>query len=140
MNQTPDWDGLVAAATDVRAHAYAPYSRYVVGAAVLDATGRTFLGVNAENASYGATVCAERAAIVAMVTAGGRKWHALVVVTPDGAAPCGLCRQVLVEFAEADARVLCVAVDETRRTQYDFSTLVPDWFQSDAVTPENVPL
>ena len=104
------WDELLRSAKAVRARAYAPYSRYHVGAALLT-KGGVFAGCNVENATYGATICAERAAITAMVAAGQRAPMACAVVTsgPEPGAPCGICRQVLAEFAE-DLPVLLVAV------------------------------
>lgn len=98
---------LIAAARDARKHAYAPYSRYGVGAAILTRDGRTFTGCNVENASYGLTVCAERNAAFQAVAAGSRAFATVVVATRDGATPCGACLQVLREFAE-DLDVLLV--------------------------------
>jgi len=91
---------LLDQARRAREHAYAPYSRFTVGAAVLTATGRIFSGCNIENASLGATICAERVAIFRAVAAGHRDLTALAVIadTPEPVAPCGLCRQVLAEF------------------------------------------
>ena len=91
---------LIDRASRAREHAYAPYSNFTVGAAVLTASGEIFTGANIENASFGATVCAERVAIFAAVAAGCRDLTALAVIadTPEPVAPCGLCRQVLVEF------------------------------------------
>lgn len=96
-----DDEALVELAKKARAHAYAPYSGFAVGAAVLAADGRVFVGCNIENASYGLTNCAERTAIFSAVAAGARELRALVVVA-DGAlpcSPCGACRQVIAEFA-----------------------------------------
>lgn len=92
-----------------RERAYAPYSRFLVGAAVLSATGRVYTGQNVENASYGLGVCAERTAIFAMVAAGERKVAAIAIATdaPGPTAPCGACRQVIREFGP-DAVVLLV--------------------------------
>ena len=95
-------DSLVEAACQIRANAYAPYSHYAVGAAILTEDGRIFTGVNIENASYGGTICAERAALFTAVTEGVRRIEALAVCTSNGVAPCGLCRQVLTEFATPD--------------------------------------
>lgn len=93
-------DKLVEAAKSVRANAYAPFSNYHVGAAIATKGGRIFTGCNVENSTIGATVCAERNAIGQMVAAGEREPVAVAVVTgDDGAAPCGICRQVLAEFA-----------------------------------------
>ncbi len=91
---------LLDRARRARDHAYAPYSNFTVGAAVLTASGEIFTGANIENASFGATVCAERVAIFAAVAAGCCDLTALAVIadTPDPVAPCGLCRQVLAEF------------------------------------------
>lgn len=92
---------LLEQARRAREAAYAPYSRFTVGAAVLAATGEIFSGANIENASLGATICAERVAIFAAVAAGCRDLTALAVIadTPEPVAPCGLCRQVLAEFS-----------------------------------------
>lgn len=94
-------DDLVQRAKVVRERAHAPYSRYKVGAAIATKSGRIFEGCNVENASLGATICAERGAIMQMIAAGEREPIACAVVTGDaeGASPCGICRQVLAEFA-----------------------------------------
>lgn len=94
-------DDLVQRAKVVRERAHAPYSRYKVGAAIATKSGRVFEGCNVENASLGATICAERGAIMQMIAAGERDPIACAVVTGDaeGASPCGICRQVLAEFA-----------------------------------------
>lgn len=93
-------DQLVQAAKAVRESAYAPYSRYQVGAAIATRSGSIFVGCNVENASFGATICAERGAIMQMIAHGERDPIACAVVTGDaGASPCGICRQVLAEFA-----------------------------------------
>ena len=93
-------DKLIESASTVRDRAYAPYSRFLVGAALLAADGRIFSGCNVENASYGATICAERATVVQAVSAGCTDFTAICVVAgeSDQVAPCGMCRQVLNEF------------------------------------------
>lgn len=96
-----DPKSLLAAAIAVRRAAYAPYSGFTVGAALLARDGRVFLGVNVENASYGLSMCAERGALSAAVANGARAFDAIAVAGPDGGAtmPCGACRQALFEFA-----------------------------------------
>lgn len=93
-------DDLIEAAKAVRKNAHAPYSKFLVGAALETQTGARFVGCNVENASYGATICAERAAILAMVAAGERAPQRIAVYTEsdEPAMPCGMCCQVLVEF------------------------------------------
>lgn len=105
-------DKLVRRARAARRRAHAPYSRYPVGAAVLAASGRVYAAGNIENASYGLTVCAERVAVWTAVAAGEREIVAIAVSTPNGATPCGACRQVLVEFLPAQGeRDMLVIVD-----------------------------
>jgi len=89
---------LVEKARAARVHAYAPYSHYAVGAAIEAASGKMFTGANVENASYPIGLCAERVALFSAAAAGERKFLSLAVVTADGAAPCGACRQALAEF------------------------------------------
>ena len=112
-------DRLIKAARKAQQHAYAPYSKFHVGAAVLAEDGRVFLGCNVENSSFGLTVCAERNAVAAAVVAGGRPIAVAVVTDDDHVGPCGACRQVLAEFEPAmsiilaahdggDARTVCL--------------------------------
>ncbi len=103
---------LLERAVAVRARAYAPFSKFLVGCGLRDVAGNVYGGCNVENASFGATICAERSAILQMVAAGGRQIEELVVITTSAEAffPCGLCLQVIQEFGK-DAVV--VAVDGT---------------------------
>lgn len=104
-------DELVSRATEAREHAYAPYSHYKVGAAIATKSGRIFTGCNVENSSFGGSICAERTAVVQMVAAGEREIVACAVVTGDeGASPCGICRQVLAEFAGDEVPVVMVGL------------------------------
>lgn len=96
---------LIAAAQKAQRTAYAPYSKYNVGAALRTKAGKVYLGANVENAAYPTSICAERVAVFKAVTEGERDFDAIAVVTRDGGAPCGSCRQVLAEFA-LDAKVL----------------------------------
>ena len=125
----PD-DDLVEAARLVREHAYAPYSSFRVGAAIRADNGQVFTGCNVENASYGATICAERSAILAMVAAGQQRISAVAVFTDADtlAMPCGLCRQVISEF-QRDAQVIVANPRERRSLQ--FSALFPEPFVLD---------
>jgi cytidine deaminase len=104
-----DLDALAAAARAVRERAHAPYSRYRVGAALLDEHGRVHSGCNVENAAYPQSLCAEAVALGALVSAGARRVRAVVVAGDEGGAaivPCGGCRQKLSEFAAADTPVI----------------------------------
>ena len=121
---------LEAQAIAVQKHAYAPYSKFKVGAA-LKMSGSTFTGVNVESASYPLSVCAERNAIAAAVQAGARDLEAVAVVTDASppAAPCGGCRQVLSEFAAYPAAVTVVAVNNKgERRSWTLAELLPDGF------------
>lgn len=118
---------LIAAARAVRAQAYAPYSQFAVGAALLDEDGRVFSGANVENASYSLTICAERAAVVAAVSQGARRLQAIAIVSITGAPPCGACRQVLSEFADDDFEIFVADTEGTWRV-YRASELWPLMF------------
>lgn len=90
---------LVDAAIQARRWAYAPYSNYAVGAAVLTDSGRVYDGVNVENAAYPTGICAERVALFKAISEGERNFVAIAVATSNGGAPCGSCRQVMAEFS-----------------------------------------
>jgi len=90
---------LFESARDVAKRAYAPYSNFHVGAAILTKEGRIIGGCNVENSSFGVTICAERTAATRAVASGLREWIAIAIVSPTGVSPCGACRQFLAEFA-----------------------------------------
>ena len=101
---------LIAAAREARLRAYAPYSNFQVGAALLTGSGRIVTGCNVENASYGLTICAERVAVSAAVAAGECRFEGLAVATSNGSTPCGACRQVLAEFC-SDVPIVLIDTD-----------------------------
>lgn len=103
MGAAVDWVSLIARAWEARANAHAPYSGFLVGAALSDKTGRVFSGCNVENVSLGMTMCAERNAVGAAIAAGCRDFAALAIVaeSDEPIVPCGACRQVLAEFQPA---------------------------------------
>jgi cytidine deaminase len=123
-------DILVEAARMARARAYAPYSNYKVGAAIMTKSGRIFAGCNVENSTYGAAICAERNAIVQMVAAGEREPVACAVVTggPHAGSPCGICRQVLAEFARDMPITLVSDGKKGNRRSTTLAKLIPDHF------------
>ncbi len=123
-----DEAGLVAAAVAARGRAYAPYSGFSVGAALLARDGRVFTGCNVENASYGLTVCAERVALFKAVSEGAREFVALAVACGDApCSPCGACRQVLYEFAP-DLTVILAEGEGRRWEKTTLSHLLPRGF------------
>ena len=128
---------LLQAARAARAQAYAPYSNFQVGAAVLDERGRVHAGCNVENAAYPQGVCAEAAALSAMVLAGGRRATALLVVGegPSLVTPCGGCRQKLREFAAPDTPVL-VADGLGVQRSFTLDELLPHSFGPEHLKPE----
>ena len=107
---------LVQAAKNATRHAYIPYSHYPVGAALRATDGTVFSGCNVENASYPVTICAERVALVKAVSEGYRAFDLLAVVTSNAGAPCGMCRQMLYEFAPGLRVILATSEGEV---QYD---------------------
>jgi cytidine deaminase len=122
-------DKIMRSAAEVRLKAYAPYSNYQVGAALLTRTGEIFVGANVENAAYPVTMCAERAAVFSAVSAGYREFVAIAVATQNGGTPCGSCRQVLSEFG-LDIEVLLVDSDGNFLQQNTVRELLPGAFQS----------
>ena len=126
---TPHTDELVRAALEAMQRAYAPYSKFAVGAALRTRDGRVFTGANVENASYGLTVCAERCAVFAAVAAGETKdYDAIAIVIDDDKlpTPCGACRQVIAEFAP-DLRIVLATVGGLRKMT-TLTALLPEPF------------
>lgn len=117
---------LLTTACQSRPLAYAPYSNYLVGAAVLGDDGQIYSGVNVENASYGLTICAERAAVCKAVTAGVKRILAVAVCTQNGVSPCGACRQVLSEFGDDMPIYISDEMANSRTTT--LRALLPDSF------------
>ena len=131
---------LISSAIEARKKAYVPYSGYMVGAAVLTNELRIYTGCNIENASYTPTICAERTAISKAVSEGRRRFLAIAVVgSPNGdvitqyAYPCGVCRQVMREFADPEQFVVIVARSEEDYKLYRLKELLPESF-----VPENL--
>jgi cytidine deaminase len=117
---------LIDLASKARKKAYAPYSHYKVGAALLGKSGKIYTGCNVENASYGHTVCAERTAVLKAVSEGETEFKAIAVVTKNGGSPCGACRQVLSEFAPKLTIYIADKNGEYRTTT--MQKLLPDSF------------
>ena len=119
---------LIAHACSVRKQAHAPYSKFLVGAALLTETGQYIVGSNIENASYGLTICAERVAFGTAITAGHRRFQALAIATSGGHAPCGACRQVASEFCD-DLPILLIDADHPDRVvETSLAQLLPGRF------------
>jgi cytidine deaminase len=121
---------LAQRAAQARAWAYAPYSHYLVGAALLTASGKVYDGVNVENAAYPDTICAERTAAVKAVSEGDREFVAIAVASDNGGSPCGSCRQVLSEFG-LNAQVLMVDAEGQIRVRTTVAALLPLSFGPD---------
>jgi cytidine deaminase len=115
---------LLEAAQAVQKHAYAPYSHYHVGAALLTRDGKIYTGCNVENASYPAGICAERTAIVKAISEGEQDFIGVAVVTDTGGSPCGICRQVLSEFSK-EMKVFIYKSDGTLIEATDMNALLP---------------
>ena len=129
MNMSPQQ--LVDRALQARERAYAPYSHYRVGAALLTADGQIVVGCNVENAAYPATICAERVALTSAVAQGMRDFAAIAVATQDGGSPCGICRQVMAELgASMD---VYIANHEGEFSATTVQNLLPVSFQKTSV-------
>jgi cytidine deaminase len=118
---------LIQAALAARHWAYAPYSNYPVGAALLTASGRIYDGINVENAAYPDTMCAERVAVYKAVSEGEREFSAIAVATSNGGSPCGSCRQVLAEFG-LDTAVILTDADGKISRETTVRDLLPGAF------------
>jgi len=123
---------LIGLAREARQRAYAPYSRFAVGAALLGRSGRVYTACNVENVSYGLSICAERAAVFKAVSEGEQEFEALAVVTSVGGSPCGACRQVLAEFNYN--MTVYVADTEGQYRAFTVEELLPEAFM-----PEDLP-
>ena len=123
-----DKQQLIDAALAIRQQAYAPYSKFLVGGAVLTKDGSIYTGTNVENASYGLTICAERVAAAAAVAAGHRELLAVAVATTGAASPCGACRQFLAEFGGSMLVLLVDADQQNNIRETSLAELLPDQF------------
>ncbi len=120
-------ESLIGTALEARENAYAPYSNYAVGAALLSESGKVYIGVNVENAAYPASMCAERTAVFNAVSNGERSFRAIAVATQNGGSPCGSCRQVLAEFG-LDIIVLIVNEHGEITLETEVTRLLPEAF------------
>ena len=125
-----NWEPLLAAAIAARSHSHSPYSRFAVGAAVETANGEIFGGANVENRSFGVTICAERSAFAAAVSAGHRKFRAVAVVTSTSppSPPCGLCRETMTEFCAPETPIGLFNLEGDRRV-VSLGDLFPEPFR-----------
>jgi cytidine deaminase len=118
---------LIGLAQEVREKAYAPYSSYQVGAALLTASGKFYTGCNVESAAYPTSMCAERVAVFKAVSEGEREFVAIAVVSSNGGTPCGACRQVLAEFG-LDTKVVIADGEGHVRREAELAELLPEAF------------
>lgn len=126
---------LIQTAIAVRDNAYAPYSKFKVGAAALTDTGMIYSGCNVENSSYGLTICAERIAIGTAVAQGNRQVAAVCIVAQNAVAPCGACRQFINEFGPRATILLVDAETGKLQTETTLDQLLPHSFQLDFEPP-----
>jgi cytidine deaminase len=127
---------LIGKAIAASRAAYVPYSKFRVGAILIDKNGNLYSGCNVENASYPATICAERTALVKAVSEGAREFDAIVVATKNGGSPCGICRQMLNEFSPT-MRVVCVTFEGKVTIDAPLNELLPHGFgPSDLLPPQ----
>ncbi len=128
-NPDPKLQNAIEKAQQVTENAYVPYSNYAVGAALVSTDGTVFTGCNVENASFPATICAERVALVKAISEGVREFDLIVVATRDGGSPCGICRQMLYEFAPT-MRVVTVDAQNEIHLDTTLDKLLPHGFDS----------
>ena len=124
-------DKLINEALEAQKNAYAPYSKFKVGAAILTETGNVYTGCNVENASLGASICAERnAATTAIAKEGKVRFKAIAIASTseDPAPPCGICRQFLSEFTDTEAPVYLVSAKSGKTKEFSFGKLMPESF------------
>ncbi len=122
-------DELIQAALEVQRRAYAPYSNFLVGAAIRTSSGKILTGCNFENASYGLSMCAERAAVAAMIASGEREIELIAVASRGAVTPCGACRQVLVEFGSNFSVVLVDSETHAIQNRWLMRDLLPGAFK-----------
>jgi cytidine deaminase len=123
---------LVDRAQQARERAYAPYSSFPVGAALLGRSGRVYTGCNVENAAYPLVTCAERTAVTKAISEGEREFEAIAVVTATGATPCGACRQILREFSGPDGDLRVIVADTAGHVRtFTIAKLLPEGFTPD---------
>lgn len=134
VEENMNWDFLVEKAITAKKTAYVPYSGFHVGAAVLTPDGRIFTGCNVENASYGASICAERTAVVKAISAGETKISAIAITSDsdDLTFPCGICRQVIAEFAIPEMKLIC-ANKNGEYKEYKMNEMLPNAFCREAM-------
>lgn len=130
MEGRPTDEQLVEQAREARQRAYAPYSHFLVGAALLTKSGRVFSGANVENAVHGLAICAERNAIFQAVAHGEREFAVIVVVTEPGVTPCGACRQVMREFDDGSLRIIVADTAGNYHT-HQLAQLLPHAFTAE---------
>lgn len=121
-------EALMQAARDVARCAYAPYSKFTVGAALLTRQGNVYCACNVENVSYGLTSCAERNAIFKAISEGDRDFVALAIAAPTCVTPCGACRQVLQEFATGELEIYMTTLSDTQFRSMTLAQLLPEAF------------
>ena len=127
---------LIEAALAVRKWAYAPYSHYAVGAALLTSSGKVYDGINIENAAYPSGICAERVAIFKAISEGEREFDTIVVATDNGGTPCGSCRQVMAEFG-LETSVLIVNARGEVVQETSVKDLLPGAFTASSLTSKD---